>query len=47
MFFYKRLRSYRFVITSDMNFIIWIFNYSFIIGEFKCTVFPIQMYKKV
>lgn len=29
MFFYKRLRSYRFVITSDMNFIIWIFNYSF------------------
>ena len=29
MFFYKRVRSYRFVITSDMNFIIWIFNYSF------------------
>ena len=22
-------------------------NYRYIIGEFKCTVFPIQMYKKV
>lgn len=22
-------------------------SFKFIIGEFKCTVFPIQMYKKV
>lgn len=37
--------------TSDLDVAIALKDWSqfelFIIGEFKCTVFPIQMYKKV